>query len=80
MSQEGPIVAKSETTTELPKLRVTFHSREEVLDLVNDLRRALKRSESAGGCYWAFSKDRTGTVEFQIHVPARVRMRRARKC
>ena len=66
MSTEGSVETKSRVT-------VTLRSREEVLDLIGDLRRCLKLSERGGGQYVTGVKDTTGDVVIHVHVPVRGR-------
>jgi len=55
------------------RLPLVVKDRQEVLDLISDLRNALKRSERSGGAYGVYRKNEEGMVVFavEIHVPPR---------
>ena len=65
----------------MPKITATIHlrTREEVLDLIDELKRALKRSESSGGAYYASMEDTDAKAIFKVWVPVVPRIRLSRK-
>ena len=56
---------------EIVKVVINLKHREEVVDLIDDLKRCLKSSEASGGMYHAVIKDETAEVDFRVWVPAK---------